>query len=123
MSDRLPFASEGVLSEIADMYPASSSPACYCLICVEANVDHTGRHHGFLWRDAHPEEKRHLLGRLAAIAREEGIAPTLCGQPKLVMPGLGEASCIDAGRLADVAQHPIEARERQRPRLPWHPIA
>jgi hypothetical protein len=29
----------------------------------------------------------------------------------LLVPGIGEASCIDARRLADLAQRPIEARE------------
>ncbi|MGC2412301.1 MAG: DUF1848 domain-containing protein, partial [Stellaceae bacterium] len=74
------------------------------------NLDRAAGHNDFLWRDPPPEEKRHLLGRLAAIAREEGMAPMLCSQPELLAPGLGEARCIDAERLADVAQGPIEAR-------------
>jgi hypothetical protein len=73
------------------------------------NLDRAARRHGFLWRDPPAEEKRHLLHSLAAIAREEGLAPTLCSQPELLGPGLGEARCIDAARLADVAQHPIAA--------------
>jgi len=70
------------------------------------NLDRAAGNHGFLWRDPPPEEKRRLLGRLAAIAREEGMAATLCSQPELSAPGLGEARCIDAERLADVAQRP-----------------
>jgi len=54
-----------------------------------------------------------LLG-LAAIAREQGMAATLCSQPELLAPEIagtpGEARCIDAERLADVAQRPIAAR-------------
>ena len=73
------------------------------------NLDRAARRHGFLWRDPPAEEKRHLLHSLAAIAQEEGLAPTLCSQPELLGPGLGEARCIDAARLADVAQHPIAA--------------
>jgi hypothetical protein len=73
------------------------------------NLDRAARRHGFLWRDPPAEEKRHLLHSLAAIAREEGLAPTLCSQPELLGPGLGETRCIDAERLADVAQHPIAA--------------
>jgi Domain of unknown function (DUF1848) len=73
------------------------------------NLDRAARRHGFLWRDPPPEEKQQLLHSLAAIAREEGLAPTLCSQPELLVPELGEASCIDAARLADVAQHPIAA--------------
>ncbi|HEV2336340.1 MAG TPA: DUF1848 domain-containing protein [Stellaceae bacterium] len=74
------------------------------------NLDRAGGTHGFRWRDPPPEEKRHLLGRLAAIAQEAGMAATLCSQPELLAPGLGEAKCIDAERLADVAQRPIAAR-------------
>jgi hypothetical protein len=73
------------------------------------NLDRAARRHGFIWRDPPPEEKQHLLRSLAAIAREEGLAPTLCTQPELLVTGLGEASCIDVERLADVAQHPIAA--------------
>ncbi len=74
------------------------------------NLDRAAGHHGFLWRDPPAEEKRHLLSRLAAIALEEGMVPTLCSQPELLVPGIGEARCIDAERLADVAQRPIAAR-------------
>jgi hypothetical protein len=74
------------------------------------NLDRAAGHHGFRWRDPPPEEKRQLIERLAAIAVEQGMAPVLCSQPELLVPGLGEARCIDADRLADVAQHPIAAR-------------
>jgi hypothetical protein len=74
------------------------------------NLDRAAGRHGFRWRDPPPEEKGQLVGRLAAIAVEHGMAPTLCSQPELLVPGLGEARCIDAERLADVAQQPIAAR-------------
>jgi hypothetical protein len=73
------------------------------------NLDRAARQHGFLWRDPPPEERRQLLDRLAAIALEQGMVATLCSQPELLVPGLGEAHCIDAARLADVAQRPIAA--------------
>jgi hypothetical protein len=75
------------------------------------NLDHAARQHGFLWRDPPLEEKRDLLSRLAAIALDNGMAPKLCSQPELLEPPLGDARCIDAERLADVAQRPIAARE------------
>jgi hypothetical protein len=75
------------------------------------NLDRTARRHEFLWHDPPADEKRALLGRLAAIAAEHGVSPTLCSQPELLVPGLGEARCIDAERLADVAQNPIAVRE------------
>ena len=74
------------------------------------NLDRAAARFGFLWRDPLAEEKRHLLSQLAAIALDQGMAATLCSQPELLAPGLAEASCIDAERLADVAQRPIAAR-------------
>ena len=75
------------------------------------NLDGAAGKHGFIWRDPPAEEKRHLLDGLAAIALDHGMTPTLCSQPGLLGPSLSEARCIDAERLADVAQRPIAARE------------
>jgi Domain of unknown function (DUF1848) len=75
------------------------------------NLDRAALRHGFLWRDPPPEEKRALLAALALVAKEHAMAPSLCSQPELLAPGLGEASCIDAARLADVAQRPVAARQ------------
>jgi hypothetical protein len=66
---------------------------------------------GIAWRDPLDGEKRDLLARLAAIASDHGIASTLCTQPTLLGPGLGEASCIDAARLSDIGQRPVAAKE------------
>ena len=76
------------------------------------NLDRAAARHGFAWHDPPSDEKRDLLRRLGAIAREHGIAPTVCSQPDLLAPGLGEASCIDAARLADVGQVAIASRTR-----------
>src|SRR5205085_2855554 len=76
------------------------------------NLDHAARRHGFAWRDPPPEEKRALLARLAGVALEQRITPTLCSQPELLVPDVGEAACIDARRLAEVAQRPIKAAEK-----------
>ena len=75
------------------------------------NLDRAARRHGFAWDDPPLDEKQALLTRLAGIAVEHDMAPTLCSQPELLVPGLGEARCIDAERLSDVAQRPIAARE------------
>ena len=75
------------------------------------NLDRAARRHGFAWQDPPPEETRALLERLATIAAAYGIAPTLCSQPELLVPGIGEARCVDAERLSDVAGRPIAARE------------
>lgn len=68
--------------------------------------------HGFEWRDPPDDEKRALLSRLAGIAADEGLRPTLCSQPHLLAPGLAPARCIDVERLGDVAGRPIAARTR-----------
>lgn len=67
-----------------------------------------------VWRDPSVDEKRALLGDLAAIAADHGMKLTLCTQPELVdeEAGLGAARCIDAGRLGDVAGHAIAARTK-----------
>jgi hypothetical protein len=75
------------------------------------NLDRAARTHGFAWHDPPDGEKRALLAWLATIAAERGIAPTLCSQPDLLVPGLGEARCIDADRLSDVGQCAVAARE------------
>jgi hypothetical protein len=75
------------------------------------NLDRAARRFGFAWRDPPLAEKQGLLARLAAIAAEQGLVPTLCSQPELLVLGLSEARCIDAERLADVGQSPVMARE------------
>jgi hypothetical protein len=75
------------------------------------NLDRAATRHGFVWHDPPADEKRVLLARLAAIAADSGIQATLCTQPDLIVPGIGEARCIDAQRLSDVAQAPVSAKE------------
>ena len=75
------------------------------------NLDRAAGRHGFVWHDPCLDEKEGLLARLAAVAADHGIAATLCSQPELLVPGLGEARCIDAERLSDIAGRPIAARE------------
>ena len=75
------------------------------------NLDRAAGQHGFAWRDPPMEEKQDLLQNLAAIARSHEIVPTVCSQPELLAPGLGEASCIDTARLSEVAQRPVVVQE------------
>ena len=74
------------------------------------NLDAAARASGFTWWDPEEEEKRALLGRLAAIAAEHGMRLTLCGQPNLQTDGVGEARCIDANRLGRIAGAPLSIR-------------
>jgi Domain of unknown function (DUF1848) len=75
------------------------------------NLDRAATRHGFAWRDPPLDEKCDLLRHLGAIAREQGIAPTLCSQPELLAPSLAEARCIDAERLGDVGRRPVNTRQ------------
>jgi hypothetical protein len=76
------------------------------------NLDAAARRHNFTWRDPDDDEKRALLAQLVPVARDRGMRATLCTQPHLLVPGAGEARCIDAVRLADIAGQPIAAREK-----------
>jgi len=73
------------------------------------NMDAAAREHGFDWWDPDADEKRTLLARLASIAEGNGITFTLCGQRDLLVEGVGDARCIDAERLSDVAGWPVAA--------------
>ena len=65
--------------------------------------------HGFDWWDPDPDTKGRLIGDLAAIADAQGLRATLCGQRDLDAKGVGDARCIDAERLSDLAGRPIGA--------------
>jgi hypothetical protein len=76
------------------------------------NLDAAARRAAFQWSDPSPQEKATLLSRLAAVAADHGLKASLCGQPDLLAPGIGEARCIDAKRLERAAGHPIEAAHK-----------
>jgi hypothetical protein len=76
------------------------------------NLAVAARRQDFAWSDPEPTEKRTLLSRLGAIAHAKGMRLTICSQPELVGSEFGEARCIDADRLADVAQKAVTAREK-----------
>ena len=76
------------------------------------NLNRAAQSHDFTWSDPTDETKRVLLAELAAIAREQGLKPTLCAQPDLLSPGLEPARCIDGERLSDIAGQAISARDK-----------
>lgn len=68
---------------------------------------------GFTWSLLGDDDKRVLLGDLAASAADHGMALTLCTQPALAgVAGTSPARCVDAARLSDVAGRPIAARTK-----------
>lgn len=77
-----------------------------------ANLRRLERESGIAWRDPEAAEKRELLARLAGVAADHGIRPTLCAQPELLVPGIDPAACIDVQRLSEVAGRAIGGREK-----------
>ena len=59
--------------------------------------------HGFTWDDPDADTTRALLADLAGIAAAAGLRASLCGQRDLLVPGMADARCIDAQRLAGAA--------------------
>ena len=88
------------------------------------NLDRAAARHGFLWRDPPAEEKRHLLGQLAAIARDQGMAPTLCSQPELLVAGARRSKLHRRRTPRRCRPAPDRgAHQRQPPGLPLRPVA
>lgn len=76
------------------------------------NLAAAARAFDFTWHDPPAEESQALLADLAEIAAGHGMRLTLCGQPELLIPGIAEASCIEARRLGDIAGHPVRAQHK-----------
>lgn len=76
------------------------------------NLDAAAARENFAWTDPPEAEKRRLAADLAAIARDHGTTAALCSQDSYRGEGIAAASCIDAGRLGDIAGRPIIARIR-----------
>ena len=66
------------------------------------NLDRAAHETGNAWIDPEDGAKRDLLAQLNEIARQSGLALSLCAQPALE-DGLTAARCIDATRLDNVA--------------------
>lgn len=73
------------------------------------NLDRAAAEGCFTWNTPDEEEKRSLLAALAPISAANGQRLTLCAQAPLLVPGVAEAACIDAGRLADIGGAPLKA--------------
>ena len=74
------------------------------------NMDEAARNYGFDWVDPPAESKRELLSSLVEIAAGHGMQLTLCTQPDLMVAGAAESRCVDAQRLMDVSDRPIQAK-------------
>lgn len=76
------------------------------------NVNHAAREADFEWSDPDAEWKRSLAAELVKIASSHRMKLTLCSQPENLVPGCGEARCVDVKRLSDVAGRRIGAKEK-----------
>ena len=63
------------------------------------NMNRAAEDDDFSWSDPSEDWKRGLLVELTGIAAGHRIRLTVCSQPRLVVPGAGEARCVDAARL------------------------
>jgi hypothetical protein len=76
------------------------------------NMNGAASENGFTWYDPSREEKEDLLRDLANIAAANNIRLTVCTQPELLIAGAGEARCVDAQRLMDIAHDTFRAQLR-----------
>lgn len=67
------------------------------------NMDHAAAEEGFTWQDPPVEWKSSLAKELSAIATNYDMRLNICSQPQLISPSAGEARCVDARRLSDIA--------------------
>lgn len=73
------------------------------------HLERTSALAGFSWEDPPDDVKRSLAEKLVAVAGRNGMKLAVCSQRRFVVEGAGEARCVDAVRLGDVAGAPVRA--------------
>lgn len=73
------------------------------------NMEKAAVENGFTWSDPSEEWKLKLVAELTAAAAAHRIRLTVCSQPQFMIPGCGEARCVDAVRMTDVGGKAINA--------------
>jgi hypothetical protein len=74
------------------------------------NMNRAAEDNGFTWSDPSVEWKRTLLVELTEIAAGHRIQLTVCSQPEFIVPGSGEARCVDAARLNGIGGSAFKAK-------------
>jgi hypothetical protein len=74
------------------------------------NMNSASERFGFTWDDPNDETKLDMTKELADIADVYNMKLTICSQSRFLSPGIGEARCIDANRLSDIAGYRIRAK-------------
>lgn len=67
------------------------------------NMNRAAAENEFTWSDPSDEWKRALVAELVAIAAPHRIRVNVCSQPQYICEGSGEARCVDADRMQQVA--------------------
>lgn len=73
------------------------------------NVNAAAREHAFDWWDPPADEKRALVSELVQRADAHRIRLTVCSQADYLVPGAGEARCVDAKRFEALIGQPLRA--------------
>lgn len=71
------------------------------------NLGRAAAEHGFDWGELPDGEKRELLRKFSSIAAASGMRLSACAHREFVAEKIGDARCIDAGRMSDVAGRPV----------------
>lgn len=74
------------------------------------NMNRAADAKGFTWSDPPDDWKRDLLVELTEIAAGNRIKLTVCSQPQFIVPGSGEARCVDAVRLNEIGGTAFKAK-------------
>lgn len=74
------------------------------------NLNAAAQEHRFHWWDPPADEKRTLVSELVERAVAHRIRLTVCSQADYLVPGAGEARCVDAKRFEELILHPLPAR-------------
>lgn len=76
------------------------------------NMNWASKEFGFIWEDPPHEVKYNFASELAQIAKAYGLQLSMCSQKQFLAPGVTDAKCVDAVRLAEVSGKPIVAEQK-----------
>lgn len=66
------------------------------------NMERAAAAQAFTWSDPPDDWKRSLTAELTSIAAAHRIQLNICSQPQFIVPGSGEARCVDANRFTEI---------------------
>ncbi len=99
LARRLEGATDEVVISFAQIYKKT-----------KRNMDWASKEFGFDWEDPQVELKYNLAAELAQMAKSHNIQLSMCAQKEFLAPGVSEARCVDANRLAEISGHSIKSK-------------